>query len=67
MTVMQDGKLVTTTKTDSTGIFSVTLPAGTYRVSTTIPNGAPSSISRTVRLNSGETTKVQLTVDSRIR
>ena len=58
---------MTTTTTDSTGAFSVTLPPGTYRVSTTTPHGAPSSTSRTIQLNSGQTTTVQLTVDSGIR
>jgi hypothetical protein len=67
ITVSRGGDTIARTRTDTLGRFVVRLGAGTYTVVARSPGALATTASAHVRITSGVTAQVTLTVDSGIR
>ena len=65
--VLQDGDVVSTGLTDAAGTFTLRAPAGLSVVHAIATKGLPSEESKEVELTAGETTTVDLQLDTGIR
>jgi len=67
--VTTEGKLLTSVETDSSGTFSVNLPAGTYKVTMPSLYGAmfTKDLPATVTIAAGQQTRLDIRLDTGIR